>query len=151
MRGGPGGLQRPVLDAANATTVEHTEDYIPNDQRGAFQIGRVNCRHAGTRPGPSWITVEGLEITGSRPGNYFFNSYGKRMPYGRNAAGVYLICGDRVSIVDCEIHGNGNGIFAFGEPYKFVRPPGAPAETTNLVLQANYIHSNGVAGSDQMQ
>ena len=74
-----------------------------------------------------------------------------RAVYSHLADGAEQLCGDRVSIINCEIHGNGNGIFAFGEPYKFVRPPGAPAETTNLVLQANYIHSNGVAGSDQMQ
>ena len=52
------------------------------------------------------------------------------------AAGVFVERGDHVTIRACEVHDNANGLF--------IGTAGGDILTTNVLIESNYIHDNGL-------
>ncbi len=129
---GPKG-ERPVLDGQRAST-RPTMDY-PFDghqPRGLVVIGK---RYAAPwSETPEHVVLEGLELRNASPPHSFFDRTGKETPWPGLAAGVFVQRAKHVTIRDCEIHGNGNGLF--------IGSSGGDELTSDVLVEGNHIHGN---------
>jgi Bacterial Ig domain len=133
---GPGG-ERPVLDGNGATTRSRLN--YPSRARGVIKIGASNVPFAdGASVMPQWLTIENLEIRGAHTPNSFRGPSGATESYPVNASAIFVEFGENILIRNCELHGNGNGLFAHSSDTRATR---------NLLVQSNYIHDNGAVGS----
>lgn len=134
IRGVPGPDGRlPVIDGADAVTPRPLNYWREN--RGVIKIGGANIP-ADTMP--RHLVIEYLDIRGAQRGNFFADRFGARQQYAINAAAIDIEKGEDLTIRNCVLSGSGNGLFAGSSEEAFTR---------NLVVAANYIHSNGVVGS----
>lgn len=129
---GPSG-QRPVIDGNNATT--RTALNYWNEVRGLLKIGGANVPADTT---PQYITIENLEFRSARPPYTFTGANGSTQSYVNNAASIYVEKGEHIVIRNCVLDDSGNGLFV-----------GSPADqpSRDFLIEGNYIHSNGNAGS----
>ena len=134
VRGVPGPDGRlPVIDGADAVTPRPLNYWREN--RNVIKIGGANVP-ADTMP--RHLVIEHLDIRGARRGNFFTDRFGARQQYAANAAAIDIEKGEDITIRNCVLSGSGNGLFAASSE---------TAVTRNLVVVANYIHSNGNVGS----
>ena len=129
---GPEG-QLPVIDGNGAVTARGLNYW--NEPRGVIKIGGANVP-ADTMP--RHIVVENLEIRSARPPYSFTNDGGQTENYAENAAAVYIEKGENIVIRNCVLHDSGNGLFI-----GTLRD----TPTRDILIQSNYIHSNGNQGS----
>ncbi|MCA9534951.1 MAG: right-handed parallel beta-helix repeat-containing protein [Myxococcales bacterium] len=108
---GPGDA-RPVIDGENAVQGANTH------VRALLSL----------RNGASNVIVEGLEFRNA----HIDYAHDGLFP-GHNASGIYVEDASHVVIRDCELHGNGNGLFS------------APG-TVDLRVERNYLWGNGNVG-----
>ncbi len=127
---GPGG-QLPVIDGNGAVTARGQNFW--NEVRGLIKVGGANFTSVTT---PKNIVIENLEVTGANYLNSFTDRYGNIVTYSYNAAGIFLESGENITIRNCRIHDNGNGIFAANA-------------TSNVLIERNHIFDNGNVGRDQ--
>jgi hypothetical protein len=124
---------RPVIEAAGAVTPAPLNYW--NEERSLLKIGGAN-----TPPDtmPRWIVIEGLDLRGPRPGRFFTGDDGTRREYATNAAPIHIEKGENIIIRNCFLSDGGNGLFI-----------GSPAATPSrdILVEANWIHSNGIEGS----
>lgn len=125
---GPNG-ERPVIDGNGAIT--RTELSYWNEVRGVLKIGGSSIPDNET---PSYIVIENLEIRSAHPDYSFTNDEGNKEVYKKNAASLYLERGNHITIRNCELHDSGNGLFS-------------SHETSDLLIEKNYIYGNGIVGS----
>jgi Right handed beta helix region len=118
----------PVIDGDDAVT--RTALNFWNENRGVIKIGGAN-NPPDTMP--AWIIVESLDIRGARPENTFTGRNGLTA-YANNAASIYIEKGQNVVVRGCHLHGCSNGFFC-------------ASQTTNLLVEANWIEDNGNVGS----
>jgi len=118
----------PVITGENATTRAQLNFW--NEERGLIKIGGSNTPPDGT---PSYVVVESLHLLHARSA-YTFTGRNGVTSYLANAAGVYVEKGTHVTVRNCEVEDNGNGIFV------------ASASDT-VLLEGNYLHGNGNVGS----
>ncbi len=131
---GPGG-QLPVIDGKDATTRKQLDfPYDGHQARGVVIIG-----HPHERPWaetPSHILFEGFEVRNGSPPHSFTDRAGKRLPYSKIAAGIFVERADHVTIRGCTITENNNGLFtASGDD--------AVTLTRDVLVEANHIFANG--------
>lgn len=128
---GPGG-QRPVIDGRDAVT--RTQLSFWNDERGVIKVGGSSIPSDGL---PTHVLIEGLEIRSGRPPFTFFDDGGNQLTYADNAAAIYVEKAANLTVRDNELHDCGNGLFS-----------GAfDGLTRDVLIERNYIHSNGNVGS----
>ncbi len=118
----------PVISGDGARTRSVLDFW--NEERGIVKIGGANVPDAGA----AHVVVACLDIQAARPGISFSDSGGSSAEYADNAACVYLEEGDDIRVVNNEIHGCGNGIFA-------------SSGTSNVLISGNHVYDNGNAGS----
>jgi parallel beta-helix repeat protein len=134
---GPNG-ERPILDGENATTRAQL-DYYSRD-RGVIKIGGSSVPFAdGINVMPKWLVIENLEIRGARPPHTYTAPNGNVESYTKPASSIYLEFGENVTVRNCDLHGNGNGFFAYSSN---------TIATRNVLLEGNHIHDNGNPGSN---
>lgn len=110
VRGTPSGSgQRPIIDGENAV-------------RGAGTHVRSLI---SLREGASHVIVEGLELRNA----HVRHTHDGLFP-SNNASGIYIEDASHVTVRNCEIHDNGNGLFS------------APG-TSDVHVERNYIWGNG--------
>jgi len=124
---------RPVIEASGAVTPAPLNYW--NEERSLIKIGGANTP-ADTMP--RWIVVENLDLRGARPGNWFTGDDGTSRQYVSNAAAIHVEKGESIVIRNCVLSGSGNGLFIGSS---------ATAPTRDVVIQGNWIHSNGIEGS----
>ncbi len=124
----PGTGALPVIDGANAVTRPQLNFW--SEGRGVIKIGGSNTPPDGM---PAWIVVENLEIRGGHTPNTFTGRAGLTA-YTANAAAIFVEKGSHVTIRGCKLTGCGNGLFA-------------AAETSDLLVEGNWIEGNGNVGS----
>lgn len=129
---GPSG-QFPQIDGNGATT-RLALDYW-NETRGVLKIGGASVPADTT---PQYIIIDSLEIFGARPPNTFTDDAGNPGMYDNNAAAVYVEKGQHLTIRNCVLHDCGNGLF--------IGPNSNPV-TGDVLVERNYIYSNGNVGS----
>lgn len=123
--------ERPVISGENAST-RLALDYW-NEGRSVIKVGGASLPDSSTKF-PSFISIENLEIRAARPPYQFTNDSGGIATYSNNAAAIHVEEGNHITIRNCILQDAGNGLFA-------------GHQTANLLVEANYIHSNGIVDS----
>lgn len=136
---GPNG-ERPIIDGDGAVVgpnVSYVYSGIPT--RGLITISPNSDYTWGDKP--SYIEINGLQIRNAHLGNSIVRG-DTSVPYLANAAGIYVERGEHITITDCEIDHNSNGLFvASGDD--------EATQSREILVQGNYIHDNGNVGSDR--
>ncbi len=127
---GPDG-QRPVIDGRNAITAPRPTSW--NGERALVKIGGTETRPDNV---PSHLIIENLEIRSARPPYQFIDERGRSTAYTNHAASIFVEKAANLIIRNCELHDSGNGLFIAADD----------GGTKNIVIENNYIHSNGNAG-----
>jgi hypothetical protein len=137
---GPDG-QKPIIDGDNAVLGPNL-DYIysATATRGLVTISPSSQYTWGDKP--AYIEISGLEIRNAHMGNSFSRPNGTTSDYLQNVAGIFVERGENITIRDCEIDNNSNGLFVAS---------GDSEEVTSrdILVQGNYIHDNGNVGIDR--
>jgi hypothetical protein len=133
---GPNG-QLPVIDGNRAQ--ENLDAGYWTDEIAAEGVITVApATYAGGMV--SDVLIQGLELKDANENSYFFDAHGKLQWYNNAAAGVAIYRAANVTIDNCNIHDNDNGIF--GKSYGY-----AGWDLYNVVVSANDIWGNGLVGS----
>lgn len=119
----------PIIDGSNAITPTQLNYW--NEDRGLVKIGA-----ASVPSGPAeHIVVQNLHLRNAHPSKTFSDDNGNAgVNYRGNAACIYLEQGSNIVLRGNEVELCGNGVFI---------TPGVE----NVVIEGNYIHSNGNTGS----
>ncbi len=123
-----GNGNRPVITGENATTRLQLDYW--NENRSVLKIG--GSSHPGELP--AFITIENLEIRSGRPPYTFTGDSGAIGTYSTNAAAIHVEEGSNITIRNCILTDSANGFFA-------------GSAGSDLLLERNYIHGNGMEGS----
>jgi hypothetical protein len=129
---GPNG-QRPIISAWGA--IENPQAKFWSDQvsaQGIFTIAPT-----GWNGEVSWITISNLELRDALRENWFINAHGQQVSYNVGAAGVALYHAKNITISNCHIQNNENGIF--GKSFGF-----AAGDLRNITIRGNVFQNNGV-------
>ncbi len=124
---GPSGVF-PTIDGQDAKTRRQLNFW--GEERAVIKVGGAN-RPADTTP--AHLIIENLNIRGGQSSSSFDGRDG-RSRYRKNAAGIYIEKGEHITIRNCTIFSNGNGIIS------------APA-TRELLVEHCHLHGNGNRGS----
>ncbi len=143
---GPGG-KLPTISGENATPID---GYLYNwgtdpgeniGDYGVILVGRTGIFGDDWQHKAKHIIIEGLKIVGAHASNTYVPSGENPRNYVFGAAGVRVTNGENITIRDCEITGNGNGIFLRGDDNG-----GEASITRNTLAEGNYVHGNGNVG-----
>jgi len=114
--------KKPVLDGVNAMA---TSDYIcTNEDRQIIKIGQADYM-------ASFIIIDGFEIRNANNTYTFVNASGNDQSYNDNASAIRVENGSNITIRNCIVHHNGNGIQT-------------GKDTHNVLIEFCQIYQNGV-------
>ncbi len=114
---------KPVFSGFNAVDNPNYGNYYWNEDRQIILLGQYNARPA------EHLILQGLEVHGAVYADPYTNDSGQASVYASNACGIRVSMGT-VTIRDCDVYGNENGIFS--------------ANTNELVIEHCHVHDNGV-------
>lgn len=137
---GPNG-ERPIIDGEDAVlgpNLHYTYSGLP--MRGLLTISLGADDSYGEKP--SYIEISGLELRNAHLGNSFTRPDNTVSDYLSNAAGIYVERGEHITIRDCEIDHNSNGLFVASGDEEAL-------QSREILVQGNFIHDNGNVGSDR--
>jgi len=126
----------PILDGTNATT--HPDDiysWDPLSSAGVVTVYRGPTKSWGYRV--KWLEIENLEIRGARTEPeqiHFYNAEGDYKEWLEGAAGLYMLGADQITIRNCKIHGNANGVF--------FKTNSLEDAVSNVLFEGNQIYNN---------
>jgi len=136
--------QLPVIDGLEAVLdPQFLSSYAPLHGSGAIVVGTRPGYVAGYRPG--YVTIQNLQVQRAYAGNdpnTFTNYDGTLKAYSTVGAGIYLYRADHITIRNCVITDNGEGIFGAGQA-SFDRL------MTDITVASNDIYNNGNLGSNR--
>lgn len=89
---------------------------------------------------PKYITIQNLKLTGAKRGNAFTGLGGISRSYDYFAAAIYAVRVHNLTVENCEITGNGLGIFTN------TRGTSADDYSANVIIRRNRIYLNGNLG-----
>ena len=101
---GPQG-QQTVISAADATTRSQLDYW--SDERSLIKIGGAS---KPTDAEPAYIVIKNLHLRDANEGNHFTDNKGRRTAYTHHAAGIYIEKGHHITLRDCTLSNNGNGL-----------------------------------------
>lgn len=132
--------RRPVIDGAGATTrPDMVSTYGRTQDRGLITVSPPKGSEWGAKP--QYIVISGLELTGAYPGNTFTDFSGAQASYPDNAAGIFVERGEWITVRNCVITGNGNGLFvASGDSEEVL--------SRHILVDGNEFTNNSVADRD---
>ena len=86
---------------------------------------------------PAHLVIENLDVRSAHPAYSFTDDHGAAQMYSNNAAAIYVERAQHLAIRNCVLSDSGNGLFigAFD------------GDTQDVLIEANWIHGNGNAGS----
>jgi hypothetical protein len=129
---GPNG-QLPVISALGA--IENPQAKFWSSQvsaQGIFTIAPIGYSNQ-----VSWITIANFELKDALRENWFINSKGQKIWYNWGAAGVAIYHGTDITISNCYVHNNENGIFGKSEGWW-------AGDLRNITIKGNTFKNNGV-------
>jgi hypothetical protein len=136
---GPSG-QQPTIDANGA--VENPQaSYFSLDVRsqGVFTIAPDAYQPDNYKPG--WIVIDNLEIFDALRDAYIIRSNGQHDPWNLGAAAVAMYHCEHITVSNCWIHDNEDGIFGKSDGWE-------AANLRDINIDSNLIMSNGYPGED---
>lgn len=90
---------------------------------------------------PRHIVIQNLKLTGAKIGNRFVNMAGDEQTYSRFSAAIYAVRVHDLTVENCEITGNGLGVFTNTKG-------DTPQEySANVIIRRNLLYQNGNPGS----
>lgn len=119
----------PVISWNNALTPT-TLDYW-NEERSIIKIWWTSNP---VNENPSYIYIENLDIKNANPNYTFKNDKWETKTYSSNAAWVHIEYGNNITIKNCKIHDNWNGIFS-------------TYFSSNIIIAWNHIYDNWIVWS----
>jgi hypothetical protein len=121
--------KRPVIDGNNALSNQSSSYW--NEDRQVILIGQAGSVES------DFIIVDGFEIRGANDFNTFTDDSGNsNLSYSENSAGVRVSWGKNITIRNCDITDNGNGIQSGDE------------DNMNLVIEYCNVFDNGKSTSN---
>jgi hypothetical protein len=134
--------RRPVIGAENAVTArDAAQSRFMSKQYSEF-LGAIFLHRAPSDPyghRPKHIRIQNLKITGAHRNHGYVAQDGSIGRYAAGAAGIYAVVVEDLTVENCEITGNGNGIF--------VNSRSNEEASRHIVIRSNRIHGNGNVGS----
>lgn len=128
-QGVPGpGNELPVIDGRNATTRQELNYW--SEERGVINLGGSSFPNQD----PDYLVIENLDIRSGRSPFTFTDDSGQSGSYSDNAASIYAVSGDHITIRNCILRDCGNGFFA-------------SHQSSNITIEYCYIYDNGIDGS----
>ena len=124
---GPGG-ELPVIDGRNAVTRLQLDYW--SEGRGVINLGGSSIPDQD----PDYLVIENLEIRSGRSPFTFTDDSGQPGSYSDNAASIYVVAGEHITIRNCVLHDCGNGLFS-------------SHESADLTIEYCHIYDNGIEGS----
>ena len=86
---------------------------------------------------PRHIVIQNLKLTGANRKNRFYNMAGVPQNYGNFSAGIYAVRVHDLTVENCEITGNGLGVFTNTKG-------DSPGEySANVIIRRNLLYLNG--------
>jgi parallel beta-helix repeat protein len=123
VRGVPDGEGNlPIIHGEGATTRSQLNYW--NEERGILKIGGSNKPADGT---PSYIVIENLHFRRARGA---FTGRNGASGYNGNASGIFVEKGEHITVRNCILEDNGNGLFV-------------ASATSDMVIEGNHIFGNG--------
>ena len=128
-QGVPGpGDELPVIDGREAITRLELDYW--SEERGVINLGGSSFPNQD----PDYVVIENLEIRSGRSPFTFTDDSDQPGNYSSNAASIYIVSGDHITIRNCILHDCGNGFFA-------------SHQSGNITVEYCYIYGNGIEGS----
>lgn len=132
--------QKPVWSAENATTPASLNGFFSerwDEGLGAILIKRGPDQDYGVKPGH--ILIENIKFVGARNPNTYTNQVGAQATYNHAAAAVWAVLVENLTVRDCEISDNGNGLFVLSKNDEAL-------VSRNILIEDNRIFGNGYIG-----
>ena len=140
---GPNG-ELPTISGKDATTPANLNGFFSekwDENLAVFLIKRARSdSYFDYKPGH--ITIENLKIVGAFNGNTFTDSNGNIRNYSNGAGGIWAVLVEDLIVRNCEITGNGNGLFILSKSDE-------NNISRNILVEKNRIYDNGVPDSDR--
>jgi hypothetical protein len=142
VRCAPGATEKPVIEGTMATTAASMPrlPYLTNEDRGLVVVGRNSTQAYSYKPG--YLVIEGLDFRNANPLTSYTTRTGEVRPYASNAAGLWIQCGEHVTVRRCSFTGSGNGFFVSSGAEEALL-------SRDITLEQSYFANNGNAGSDR--
>ncbi len=122
---------KPIIDGQDAMSRQADGDIYWNEDRQVILVGQYSTKLS------DYIIIDGFVVRNANPDNSFTNDGGGRGQYAENAAGIRSEYGRHVTIRNCELSGNANGIFS--------------NNTNDLTIESCHVLDNGGAQPDSSQ
>jgi hypothetical protein len=132
---GPDG-QRPIIDG-NGAQEDHDAQYFIHDIATEGVITVAPAKFGGYINN---VLIQGLELKNANENSFFYDAHGRFNWYWNAAAGVAIYMAADVTVDNCDIHDNDNGIF--GKSYGW-----GGGDLYNVKVTNNHIWGNGMVGS----
>ncbi|RZI81830.1 MAG: right-handed parallel beta-helix repeat-containing protein [Rubrivivax sp.] len=136
--------QRPEISGQNAQIAQDAIDEHYFSAGGTNALGTIfiNKRYADpTGFKARHIRIQNLKITGASSRQPFVAEDGKPTPHLQGAAGIYAVVAEYLTVDNCELTGNDNGVFVN------TREDIEGLTSRHIVIRHNVIHLNGVPDS----
>lgn len=126
----------PILDGENATSRAQNGIVPAMEARGLISFHFRSSGSGTYHSMPRHIVIDGFEIRNAHMDFRTRDNTGIERTYFPNAAAVNVLRGEGITIRNCKIHGNGNGIFvaAGGDAQSLV---------SDVLIERNEIFGNG--------
>jgi hypothetical protein len=89
----------------------------------------------------TFLAIQNLQIEGGTASSTYTAASGQSHNFYRSASGIYVVAASNLTIQNCEIKGNGEGVFVNTKNGTFHEA------SYYITLRGNSIHDNGVVGS----
>jgi len=132
---------RPVISGDGAVTAtDSARGHFGDDiqANGLIQIYRLPEDDRDTFT-PQYITIQNLKVTYAQAGKTFKGNAGNVLPYDPAASGIYAIRVAHLTVENCEVTENGNGIFTN------TRGLSPDDFSSYVIIRRNRIYLNGNA------
>ena len=142
VEGVPGAAgELPIIDGLGATTSSNFAYAFTSQQdRGLLTISTDSSRPSGYKP--KYLVVRNLAFRNARTPNSYIARDGTTRAYVNNTAGVFIERGENITIQNCAITANGNGLFvASGDSESLM--------SREVLVEGCYIYENGNVGRDR--
>jgi hypothetical protein len=135
---GPNG-ELPILDGSGAVAPAYLSFSNPVfEGLGMILVLPPMAAPYGYKPG--YLEISNLEIRGASMRSQFTKRSGQVTPWARFASGIYIERAEHVTIRNCNLHDNGNGLF---QNSKYAEA----AQSRDLLVEGTWFHDNGNPGS----
>jgi hypothetical protein len=127
----------PIISGQNATTPANMGNFfnaVYDENLAVFLVKRGPQDTYGYKP--KYITFENLKIVGAYSGYSFTDTSGAVRQWAAGAAAIWVVPGENITIRNCEITDNGNGLFVLSKNDE-------PNVSRNILIESNHVYGNG--------